>query len=236
MIQNVHNDSSSNGNCLVSCSHSIHGNSNHGRQDNDELCDSCSSFILPMSSLGSSSHHKTKYRFPPSRTSLNSGNSRHVGFHSSNTSLTHVQRISRVSDYDSFEIKAVWGDDSEDHQRQEDLKRDIHEYKYNHRTSDNDSSNFTSLGLLDKVSGTKRRSEKIKLREQAWSNVLWEQYYQTQSEDDFYAEVDDEGCQDGPVQLDDDLIASVYEKPSQLAQERAQDAALRLHRKLNSTK
>ena len=86
--------------------------------------------------------------------------------------LEEIRRISRLSSYQLEEIVAVWGDDDEQIERQQELKRDANEFIHSGRRS-SDNYTFTSVGLCDHV-GT-RKEEKITAREQVWDAVWKEQ-------------------------------------------------------------
>ena len=91
--------------------------------------------------------------------------------------LEEIRRISRLSSYQLDEIVAVWGDEEEQINRQQELKRDVTKYIQSgsgsgrRRLSDNYT--FTSVGLCDHVGI--RKEEKIIAREQVWDAVLNEQ-------------------------------------------------------------
>ena len=107
----------------------------------------------------------------PSSSNMESNSSSSRGGVQFRCALEEIRRISRLSSYQFDEIVAVWGDEDEQIERQQELKRDATEFVQGRRSSDNYT--FTSVGLCDHV-GT-RKEEKVIARNLVWDAVLKEQ-------------------------------------------------------------
>ena len=116
--------------------------------------------------------HATSSSAPSAPASSSSTSSSSRGGVQFRCALEEIRRISRLSSYQLEEIVAVWGDDDEQIERQQELKRDANEFIHSGRRS-SDNYTFTSVGLCDHV-GT-RKEEKITAREQVWDAVWKEQ-------------------------------------------------------------
>ena len=101
---------------------------------------------------------------------------RGVQFRSRN-SIEDVRRISTLSNYNTDEVIAVWGDENETTRRIQELQQEMSDLGHGRRESDN--LTCTTVGL----NYGKRKAEKMEAREQTWHAVLWEQYRQFQEED-----------------------------------------------------
>ena len=152
-----------------------------------------------------------------SATELN--NDRHVRFQ---FALESVRRISRLSSYNLGEILAVWGDDEEEIQRRDELKRDASEYIEGGRRS-SDNYTFTSIGLCDHVGS--RREEKEVARCQMWDAVLDEQDNQRQAQENT-------GHSPDVFKYNSALLAMVCKKVTQKSQQLAYENAKELEREI----
>ena len=111
------------------------------------------------------------------RTSVVVVRRRGVQFRSRN-SIEDVRRISTLSNYNTDEVIAVWGDENETTRRIQELQQEMSDLGHGRRESDN--LTCTTVGLSHYG---KRKAEKMEAREQTWHAVLWEQYRQFQQED-----------------------------------------------------
>ena len=97
-------------------------------------------------------------------------------------------------------------------------------------SSNPSDSSFTTLGLMDKISGSSRRTARIALREAAWSSVLWEVYNQKRhrKRNNRHRYNPNHTQQ----RLDDDAVAAVYYDSSMKATIIAREEAMQLQKQL----
>ena len=146
-----------------------------------------------------------------------------VRFPAQLSSLQITKHISRLSSRGLAEIKAMWGDEKEEEERKEKIRRDLDRIQFlDGMRTDNDDSGLCALGLDDKV-GT-RAQEKMEHREQAWDAVMWNQHDQL------------EGSNHAKRELDDEEVAKVYQADAgtQKLQQQAQEEAYKLAQEINN--
>ena len=146
-----------------------------------------------------------------------------VRFPAQFSSLQITKHVSRLSSRGLSEIKAMWGDEKEEEERREKIRRDLDRIQLLHgMRTDNDDSGLCALGLDDKVGS--RAQEKMEHREQAWDAVMWNQHDQL------------EGSNHAKRELDDEEVAKVYQADAgtQKLQQQAQEEAYKLAQEINN--
>jgi hypothetical protein len=145
--------------------------------------------------------------------------SRRVRFPEQLPKLEVTRRISRLSTRALSEITAMWGDDEEEQERQQKIRRDLERLAEGEVSSEFDlnGSGLCALGLSDKIGP--RAEEKLQHREEAWGAVMWNQHDQWEEQ---------QNC-------DYDKVATVYSEGAHTfeVQEKAQEEAKKLEEEIN---
>ena len=136
----------------------------------------------------------------------------------SEKSIQKVHEVTSRKDYKQSEFVAVWGQQDEQQKMRQALKEEIEAYAYGLILDDDNDDSFTSIGIKDKF-GT-RKQQKQQAKEDAWSAVLWEQYYQYEDQ----KAASKKGAT--VVAYNDELLAAAYERASRKAGKRAQTEAI----------
>ena len=166
-------------------------------------------------------------------TVSSSNSSNRVRFQPTNT----LKLIPSIKDYEPNDVLKIWGESKsiEDYKRKQIVKKELRSFLLGRQNSDN--KNFTSIGLRDKYGS--RQEDKIKIKDNAWDAVLFEQYLQRHNQQI------EQFCQYNPLlknkdpattaEVDDknqSMIAAVYRNISKQAQHVAQEEAKELEQEL----
>ena len=158
--------------------------------------------VTTISETGGGSDSDQQQSIPPMKEPKS------VGFHSVN-SLEVVRKISKPStDWKQEEINNTWTSEEEDYKQKQKLKKDIRKFALERQVSDNKT--FTTVGIKDLTPGTSRHDAKLKLREDAWSAVLWEQYNILEEQDKIKAMEKMEKDQQ-PKEIDVDITSELQQ-------------------------
>ena len=167
-------------------------------------------------------------------TVSSSNSSNRVRFQPTNT----LKLIPSIKDYEPNDVLKIWGESKsiEDYKRKQIVKKELRSFLLGRQNSDN--KNFTSIGLRDKYGS--RQEDKIKIKDNAWDAVLFEQYLQRHNQQI------EQFCQYNPLlknkdpattaEVDDknqSMIAAVYRNISKQAQHVAQEEAKELEQELH---
>ena len=133
-----------------------------------------------------------------------------------NSSFKQICPILSLEEYTQEEIVAVWGDETERRQQEDDMDKELKAFvKMGRRISDNASC--TSVGITP-IIDEERRRHRLEVKEEAYHSVLWEQHY-------IFEEEEKSGI---PIRYKDMRLANVYHDVAHRALVRAQDEANRL--------